>query len=1796
MIKSAALAVTLFVAPAQAADWPMWRHDSGHTAASPEQLSDDLHLHWTLAFEARERVWDDALNQDLMSYDRVFEPIVLGSQLIIGFSDSDKVAAYNLDDGEEAWRFYADGPVRFAPAGWEGRVLFCSDDGFLYCLDAANGELVWKFRGAPSAKKLLGNRRVISAWPARGGPVVEDGVVYFAASIWPFMGTFVYAIDAATGTVLWCNDGTGAQFIKQPHAAPAFAGVAPQGTLTVAGETLLVPGGRSVPAAFNRENGAFRYFHLDAGGKGNGGSFVAAEGDAFYVHTRQRGVRRYEVKDGKKSDVVINEPVLTGERVFTAADRPHLWERLQGAELALEDREADVKKAVKALEDARNEKEKPLTDLEEALQKATGEHAAAGDEVHALTIAWKESGGGDKDDALKAAEGRLAEAGKKLQDAEKKLSETRDARSRPIPGELQEAIDKAGGEAAKALVHRDELQSEWDVFGYDGAVVRGYNAGDELVWEARGDGRGDLIKAGNRLYAAGSGGIVALATDADRGRDAERWRCAVEGNVLRLLAGNGKLVAVTLEGRIMVFGEGRRENPKMHAEQPAAREVTDRDLARAETIAAQANAESGYALCFGIDDGALLEALLAATTLHITAVDTDAGKVGEFRREFDAKGHYGKRISFHVGTPESFAAPPFIASVIVLGDSFVRTSPSGASLRAVFESVRPYGGAIWFARDSEVEKRIAGLGLENAEIVSGLAGTFIHRQGALPGAADWSHQYGDIQNSVKSDDSRVKLPLGILWFGGNSNDDVLPRHAHGPSEQVVDGRMFIEGINSLSARDVYTGRVLWKREFQDLGTFGIYYDETYKDTPLDTAYNQVHIPGANARGTNYVATREAIYVAIDDECHILDPATGRTTGVIALGTDATDEEDMPPSWGYIGVYEDLLLAGNGYALYSDLHDLNRKQDEQTGEDEEKGGKQKKKKRRERGVPDKKRNVVPIEELSASRGLIAFDRHDGRKLWEVAARFSFLHNCIVAGNGKIFCLDKLPKSIEDKLQRRGIGDPRDYRILAIDAATGETSWERSGEGFGTWLGFSEEHDVLLQAGAKSRDRLGDEVGKGIATYRGGTGEELWQKPEISYAGPCILHDDIVLTTPDGYADSAGAFNIVDGSPHLVRNPLTGKWEPLRITRTYGCNTPIASQNLITFRSGAAGYYDLSGLSGTGNLGGFRAGCTSNLIVANGVLNAPDYTRTCSCGYQNQTSLALIHMPDVEMWTYNRFGVDAADGEAVQRIGINFGAPGDRRAADNMLWLEFPTVGGHSPDVDIEVKGENVDYFRRHAESVQSSPVLPWVAASGVRNMDAIVVTPRLRNSARDREYKIAVAASADDAEESFTGNMRLAGADLELVDDEGDKQVVGIRFAGLPLASTQRVVDARVQFTAAAAGAGDTKLSLHAENQPSAAPFDEANGNISRRPRTAASVDWAVKPWAKAGDSGGDQRTPNLAPLLNELLAQPEWQFGNALNLIISGSGQRVAHAFDAAERGKFAPVLVLTARGESPVFAVTASEDDAEEGPDGKVVLNSSDLELTADGDKSQLVGLRFPGIQVERGQRITRAAIQFAVDEPSEMPSRLAFHVEDSGNADAFAAGDGDLSRRARARQAISWQPEPWGTDDGAGPRQLSPDLAPLVQQIVDREDWEQGNAIAFLVTGTGSRVAHAADGEAGDKLSPRLIVETEAPAGADAIPAPTYTVRLHFFESDALAPGRRVFDVLAQGKTVLRNVDIAAAAAAGSSGEAGFIAELRAIAIASDLTLEFKSAEGGGAAPILSGIELIAEEPATDDGGKQP
>src|SRR5438874_13587225 len=111
-LAAAALLLCLGAPAVQATDWPMWRYDAGRSATSPQQLPTTLHLQWSRKYPALKPAWPD---QPKMQFDAAYEPIVYGKMLYLGSPHDDTLTALDTDTGEEKWRFFADGPIRFAP-------------------------------------------------------------------------------------------------------------------------------------------------------------------------------------------------------------------------------------------------------------------------------------------------------------------------------------------------------------------------------------------------------------------------------------------------------------------------------------------------------------------------------------------------------------------------------------------------------------------------------------------------------------------------------------------------------------------------------------------------------------------------------------------------------------------------------------------------------------------------------------------------------------------------------------------------------------------------------------------------------------------------------------------------------------------------------------------------------------------------------------------------------------------------------------------------------------------------------------------------------------------------------------------------------------------------------------------------------------------------------------------------------------------------------------------------------------------------------------------------------------------------------------------------------------------------------------------------------------------------------------------------------------------------------------------------------------------------------------------------
>ncbi len=134
----------------------------------------------------------------------------------------------------------------------------------------------------------------------------------------------------------------------------------------------------------------------------------------------------------------------------------------------------------------------------------------------------------------------------------------------------------------------------------------------------------------------------------------------------------------------------------------------------------------------------------------------------------------------------------------------------------------------------------------------------------------------------------------------------------------------------------------------------------------------------------------------------------------------------------------------------------------------------------------------------------------------------------------------------------------------------------------------------------------------------------------------------------------------------------------------------------------------------------------------------------------------------------------------------------------------------------------------------------------------------------------------------------------------NKGTSGIRFDKLDAPRGAHIANAYLEFTTARPELQPAALEIHAELSANASALKFEKSNLSRRHRTTASVNWEPSPWMTVGEH---ERSPNLAPILEEVFAQLGWRPGNAVVLLIHGSGRRVAQAFD--EDGRGAPKLYI---------------------------------------------------------------------------------------------------------------------------------------------------------------------------------------------------------------------------------------------------------------------------------------------------
>ncbi|MHC4680906.1 MAG: outer membrane protein assembly factor BamB family protein [Planctomycetota bacterium] len=138
-------------------DWPTYRHDVARSGHTPSSVPHDLSLSWQSRLEGR-----------------LTSPVVANGKVYVASVDTHTLYALDEDDGQVRWSYTVGGRVDSPPTIYSSRVLFGSADGWVYCLRASDGALVWRFQAAPDDVRMTAFEQLESVWPVHGSVLVRD--------------------------------------------------------------------------------------------------------------------------------------------------------------------------------------------------------------------------------------------------------------------------------------------------------------------------------------------------------------------------------------------------------------------------------------------------------------------------------------------------------------------------------------------------------------------------------------------------------------------------------------------------------------------------------------------------------------------------------------------------------------------------------------------------------------------------------------------------------------------------------------------------------------------------------------------------------------------------------------------------------------------------------------------------------------------------------------------------------------------------------------------------------------------------------------------------------------------------------------------------------------------------------------------------------------------------------------------------------------------------------------------------------------------------------------------------------------------------------------------------------------------------------------------------------------------------------------------------------------------------------------------------------------------------------------
>ena len=1343
-------------------DWPTYKKDPARSGVTAESLTFPLVKKW--AYEPSQPpmpAWPEPGKElHRMDFDYAFQPVAAGGLVYFGSSADDTVRALNVATGELVWRFTANGPIRFAPTIGHDKAYVASDDGWVYCLDARTGELVWRFHAAPGDDQIIGNGRMISRWPCRSGPIVVEDIVYCTAGMWPTEGAYVYALEPDTGEEVWCNDSSGAIYLDLPHpGASGFSGVAPQGYLLVHEDTLLVATGRCVPAAFDRHTGRLLYYK-PAIALYHGAAWMTSADD-LYFNAKNRFQNPSQAHIGEAEPVagdgMFAYSFASGEREFTLNGKYRVLASdgtlytVGGGNIDAYDLSAGRK------------------------SKWTTPHAPR---VYCLAMAGQTLLAGNRDSitAFAAADGKLIwEAqvdgqvrGLAISDA-RLVAATHDGRLLCFePGaagsaatQVKETVAPISASAEQTRTAAGVVEESDKSAGYamvigepDCRLAEALAAQTDLRIINVLDGTGKVAAERERLLGAGLHGSRVWVQGLD-----DLAHLPYAPYFADLVIVSGKVKGVSAEecyrvlrpcgGALCFVGVGEAERETFIKEAG----VPNEEVSEARSAIVRGSLPGAGEWRYPWADGGRtgigkesrarlpLELLwfggpgpdrLMDRHLMTSPPVSVAGRVFMTGQHhviaFDA--YNGRELWAHDLENVGRKYSQYYSSGLVTDDDSVYVVQADRCHRldqVTGETVSVYDIPESVIEGTPAPVAAAYLDVEWPEAWQ-VIGPFPGRPGGSQGKPPLPPE--DLKTIPErvtvNGEEHIAAPLKAVndcidftsLYGGwgleplppGQEPETCPRR--GSKRNLAWAGQTAYAFARINCPEA--GKLL-------IGAGADWWMQWYLDGKpvFDT------LRGGNEPSRHNYFSREVCSpsdylfpVEVTAGEHVLavmvkSGAAGWSVASASMGQDvekampivAGEDPNLPDLkhlvWGYVSVADDLVLGGYNVPIVE-------------------------------GQPAESHLIWRSE----SKAVFALNKRDGSVRWVYRPRPDrTVSNIEIAfGDGRLFLLDATSKADSVRAKRRGEKIDAKLDLVALDLADGTELWRQDDVpvlGDRSSLSRLKSNPTHLLMGLPNWGHLvyanGIVVLGANAAYDAETGEKLWQKDIRPRKLPIVL-GDWLITHPYAY-------DLRTAEQRMTEDLLTGEEIPWRYGRAYGCGPVNGCQNLLFFRSGADGFFDMN-LEATTNFGGVRPNCSRSLLAADGLLIHPEGYSGCACSYNYQTSLALVpaSAPGDTWYVFPR-GVSTGP---IKQIAVNFGAPGDQRDSGGTVWLGFPRpMMATACPAPVTILMEKAScYHRRRATAAIKETDAPSVYASGLRGAGQIgiglvlqpsVVVPGLETS-------------------------------------------------------------------------------------------------------------------------------------------------------------------------------------------------------------------------------------------------------------------------------------------------------------------------------------------------------------------------------------------------------------------------------------------------------------------------------------